>query len=259
MTTTPPFVLLGDNAFHNGAVVNSGLNIVPALCGVKTLLGELRGALDVVHADNNSLDGVADLDNVLDLDAVVGELGRGDEAGILGAEVNADLSAGNRNDSTCYLISIIYSFESFLQHFVKGLFVLKLGFFDFDFVRHFVSYLLNYPRGRGCPCREPDSVSRTESARIKLVQPFDKLDIGAVFRAYLREMHTVCTVLSADDDHRVTFSGKLCGLFLSRERSRTYCIRYFCVCTPFFMISQHSLKLLRVCVVCTTTVIAFVQ
>ncbi len=175
-------VLFGDNAFENGAVVNCGLDVIPHLRRVETLLGELCGTLNVIDSDNNSLDGVADLDNVFDLDAVVGKLGRGDEAGVLGAEIDADLSAGDRNDNASYLISIIYSFESFLQHFVKGFFILKLGFFNFDFVRHFVSYLLNYPRRRRRPCREANDSRRFQSAHVQLVQPFYKLDIAAAFR-----------------------------------------------------------------------------
>ena len=141
-------VLLGDNAFQNGAVLGSGLNVVPALGSVETLLGEHCGAFNVVDSDNDSLNGVANLDGVFDLDAVVGKLGGGNEAGILGTQINADLGAGDCNYGSGYLISIIYCFESLLQHFIEGLFLLHCGFFYFDFVAHFVSYLLNYPRRR---------------------------------------------------------------------------------------------------------------
>ena len=141
-------VLLGDNAFQNGAVLGSGLNVVPALGSVETLLGEHCGAFDVVDSDNDGLNGVANLDGVFDLDAVVGKLGGGNEAGILGAQINADLGTSDCNYNSGYLISIIYCFESLLQHFVEGLFLLHCGFFYFDFVAHFVSYLLNYPRRR---------------------------------------------------------------------------------------------------------------
>ena len=141
-------VLAGDNALEDCAGLGGLFDIVPALCSVKTLLGEHNGAFDIVDSDNNCFNGVADLDNVFDLDAVVSELGSGNEAGILGAEVYADLSTGNSHNMSGYLVSIIYSFESLLQHFVEGLFDLDCGFFNFDFVAHFVSYLLNYPRRR---------------------------------------------------------------------------------------------------------------
>ena len=100
-------VLLGDNTFENGAVVNGFLDLGPHLGSIQTLLGQHSSALNVVDTHNDSLDLVANLHSVLDLDAVIGELGSGDEAGVLCAQVNTDLSAGDCNNSTGYLVSII--------------------------------------------------------------------------------------------------------------------------------------------------------
>ena len=227
-------ILLGDNAFHNGAVVNGLFDFGPHLGCIQALLGQHSGALDIVDAHNHSFDGVAHLDNVLHLDAVVGELGSGDKAGILGAQINTDLSAGDSNYNAGYLISIIYSFESLLQHFVKGLFLLNWGLFDFDFVAHFVSYLLNYPRRCGCSGCESDNIGFFKLVQIQLRGFFNELDIGAILPAYLCQMNAVGTVLPADDHHGITFRGKLCRFLLPRERSKTYCIRYFRICTSFF-------------------------
>ena len=137
---------LGDGAFENAAVFGSFLNVSPALCSVKTLLGEHYGAFNVVHTDNDCLDGVTDFDSVFDLDAVIGKFRGGNEAGILGADVNTDFGVGYGNDGAGYLISIIYSFDAFLQHFVKGfLLYIYCGFINFNFFAHLITYLLNYP------------------------------------------------------------------------------------------------------------------
>ena len=71
---------LGNGAFEELAALDSLFDCVPALCCVKTLLGEHNGAFNVVYANDDSLDGIADLDCVFDLDAVIGELGGGNEA-----------------------------------------------------------------------------------------------------------------------------------------------------------------------------------
>ena len=103
-------VLLGDDAFHDLAVVDGLFDVRPHLGGVQTLLGQHRGALHVVDSNDNSLDGIADLDRILNLDAVVGEFGRGDEAGVLCAQINADLGAGDRYDRAADLVPVIYCF-----------------------------------------------------------------------------------------------------------------------------------------------------
>ena len=227
-------VLFGDNAFENGLVIDSFFNCVPHLGSVKTLLGEHCGAFDIVDSDNNSFDSIADLDSIFDLDAVIGELGSRNEAGILGAQINTDLGAGNSNNNAGYLISIIYSFESLLQHFIEGLFLLNCGFFNFDFVAHFVSYLLNYPRRGGCTGRESHCVSRFQPVHIKGIRPLYKLYARTMLPAYLCKMHTVRAVPAADDNHGVTIRGKPGRLLLTRGRSKAYCIRYFRICTSFF-------------------------
>ena len=92
-------VLLGDGALDNGAGFLRGLDVSPVLDGVHALLGELRRALDIVHADDYGLDRVADMNGVLKLDlAVFGELGGGDECGVFRAEVYADLGRGDRSE-----------------------------------------------------------------------------------------------------------------------------------------------------------------
>ena len=220
-------VFFGDNTLENGTALDGVLDIGPHLGGIQALLGQHRGSFHVVDADDNSLDGIADLDSVFDLDAVVGELGRGDEAGILGTKVNADLSAGNRDHKAGHLISIIYSFQRILQHFVKRHLFFSCGFFNFDLVTHFVSYLLNYPRwGRGAG-GEAHCVCGLKPVQVELTGALDKLNIGAVLRTDLCKMHAVGTVLSADDDHCVTLRSNSRCFFLPRGRSKTYCIRYF--------------------------------
>ena len=227
-------VLLGDNAFENSAIVNGFLDLSPHLGSVQALLGQHSGALNIVDSHNDSLDLVANLHSVLNLDAIISELRSGDEAGVLRAQIDTDLSAGDGNNSAGYLVSIIYSLESFLQHFVEGHFLLNCGFFNFDFVTHFVSYLLNYPRRCGCSGCESDNIGSFEPVRIQFRSALNELDIGTMLPAYLRKMNTVCAMPSADDHHGITFRGKLCRFLLSRERSKTYCIRYFRICTSFF-------------------------
>ena len=120
-------VLLGDNAFDYLAVGLSLLDDLPGLSGVETPLAELRGALDVIDADDNGLDRVADLDGVLNVDsAVVGELSSRDESGILSAEVNTHLGGRDSHNCAGYPVAIIYSFKRILQQFIEALFGRRL-------------------------------------------------------------------------------------------------------------------------------------
>ena len=100
-------VVLGDLAFDDLTALLSLFDGGPVLHGVQTLLGEHRSAFDIVDAHNARLNGVADMQDVFNLDAVVGELAGRDEAGILGADIDTDLGARNGHDRTGYLFSII--------------------------------------------------------------------------------------------------------------------------------------------------------
>ena len=86
-------VLLHDGALDYGALIACVYDVVPVFGGVKTLLGEHNGALDVVDAHNVGFDLIADLDDVIDIDArLVGELVYGDISGLLGSEIYGNLS-----------------------------------------------------------------------------------------------------------------------------------------------------------------------
>ena len=101
-------VLLGDGAFHGDALFPGGLDAVPVLHGIQALLRKLHGALHVVDADNEGLDLLAHLDDVLGLDVgIVGQLGDGDVAGMLGAQIHRDLGSADGGDDTRDLIPII--------------------------------------------------------------------------------------------------------------------------------------------------------
>ena len=95
---------------------------------------------------DNSFDLVADLDNVLNLDGrISGEVLDRDVRGVLGTQINFDLSRTNGHNGTADLVSIIQSFEGLLEKLGK---ILLLCSFNFQFFAHFVVYLLNYPRRR---------------------------------------------------------------------------------------------------------------
>ena len=97
-------VVLGDHAFQDSLVLDG----VPVLHGVQTLLGQGGDTLHVVHAHNIGLDLVAHLHNVLRLHGgVVAQLGDGDVASVLGAQVHVDLGSGDTGDDTSDLISRI--------------------------------------------------------------------------------------------------------------------------------------------------------
>ena len=226
---------LGNGAFEELAALDCFFDHCPALCGIKTLLGEHNGAFNIVNADNNCFDGIADLDSVFDLDAVIGKLGGGNEARILGADIDTDFSAGNSNDIAGYLISIIYSLDGFLQHFVEGhLLLFCRDCISFDFFAHRVTYLLNYPRRRGRSCRDPDGVGAFEPVRIQLTGIFDKLNVRANLAAYHRKVDAVRAVFSAYNDHCIALCRQFCGFFLTHGCCTTYCIKDLKICTSFF-------------------------
>ena len=226
-------VVLGNFALDDLAALLRLFNGSPVLHGIETLLGEHRSALNVVDADNARLNGVADVQDVFDLDAVVGELAGRDEAGILGADIDTDLGARNGHDRTGYLFSIIYRLERCLQHFIK-IFSLRGIFLSQDLVTHLLFYLLNDPCRHGGPGCQADRIRMYERACIKLRCVFNKLHVCARTAADLVEMAAVGAMAAADDDHCIARAGHLRGLCLTCKRSTTYCIKQFCVCTLFF-------------------------
>ena len=268
-------VLLGDNAFDYLAVGLSLLDNLPGLGGVETPLAELRGALDVIDADDNGLDRVADFDGVLNVDsAVVGELSSRDESGILSAEVNTHLGGRDSHNCAGYPVAIIYSFKRILQQFIEALFgrrllggcrffssgcgflrgsglnsrfghgfgLLDCGFrslicrvlLNQDLVAHLIQYLLDYPRRRACPCCDSYGVGFGKRRHVQRLRILYELSVGAALGTQLGKVQAVGAVPAADDNHRVTFRGQPNGLLLPRGRSRTYCIKYFRICTQFF-------------------------
>ena len=226
-------VVLGDLSFNDLAALLRLFNGGPVLHGVQTLLGEHRSAFDIVDAHNARLDAVADVQDIFNLDAVVGELAGRDEAGILGADIDTDLVGRNGHDRTGYLFSIIYRLERCLQHFIK-IFSLHGIFLSQNLVAHLLFYLLNDPCRHGGPGCQADRIRMYERACIKLRCVFNKLHVCTRTAADLVEMAAVCTVAAADNDHCIAVAGHLRGLCLACKRSTTYCIKQFGVCTLFF-------------------------
>ena len=276
-------VLLGDDALDDGAVLLGGLDVGPVLDGVKALLAQLGGALHVVDADHDGLDGVADMDGVLQLGlAVVGELGGGDEGGILRAQVHADLGGGDGHHGSADFVAVIYSLQRILQHLVKGLFLcfFRRGFgrgcfrggclfgggglfnsgaldarglfsrdglgsgrfgrlfyrvlLDQDFIAHLNQYLLDYPLRRRGAGSYAYGVCVPEPRGVELFRLRNELRVGAARCAKLGQVQAVGAVLAANYHHGVALGGQLSRLLLPCGRSRTYCIKYFCVCTHLF-------------------------
>lgn len=211
-TTTPP--LFSSVTVPSTTVPASwrGLDVSPVLDGVHALLGELRRALDIVHADDYGLDRVADMHGVLKLDlAVFGELGGGDECGVFRAEVYADLGRGDSNNNAADLVPVIYGFQRILQHLIEALFGgcrfrlnggcrlfgrlfnrLHRRLFDrgrlrvllnHDLVAHLIQYLLDYPRRRGCSGSHAYGFHVPKDAGVELGGIFHKLRVGASLRA----------------------------------------------------------------------------
>ena len=101
-------VLLGDNALQDSLVLHGLLDVLPDLHGVQTLLGQLGIALDVVDADDVSLDGIAHLDDILGLGVgVVRKLAELDVGCLLGAHIHLHLGGGNGRYDTGDLLSCI--------------------------------------------------------------------------------------------------------------------------------------------------------
>ena len=101
-------VLLGDGAFHDGLLFHSGLDVLPDLDGVQTLLAQLGITLHVVDADDIGLDLVADLDDILGLrSGIIRQFAHLDVSGLLGAHIHLDLGGGDGRDDAGYLLSCI--------------------------------------------------------------------------------------------------------------------------------------------------------
>ena len=101
-------VLLGDLALEGGLVLAGLLDLLPDLHGVQTLLGEHGIALHVVDADDVGLDLVADLDDVLGLDAgISGQLVDGNIARLLAAQIHLNLGGADCGHDSGYLLSCI--------------------------------------------------------------------------------------------------------------------------------------------------------
>ncbi len=101
-------VLLGDETLDGGALLPGLLDVVPALHGVQTLLGQGDDTLLVVDAHDVSLDLLADLDQVLDLHSgIVRQLRHRYVAGVLGPELHIDLSRRDASNNAGDLIPCI--------------------------------------------------------------------------------------------------------------------------------------------------------
>ena len=101
-------VLLRNSALQHGLLLNSGLDILPDLLGVQTLLGQLCIALHIIDADNIGLDLVAHLQNVLGLDiGIVAQLTELDVRILLGTNIHLNLSGSNARYNAGYLLSCI--------------------------------------------------------------------------------------------------------------------------------------------------------
>ena len=84
------------------------LDVVPALHGVKALLGQGDNALLVVDAHDIGFDLVADLYQVLDLySGIIGQLGHRYVTGMLGAKIHIDLRGCNPSDNARNLLPCI--------------------------------------------------------------------------------------------------------------------------------------------------------
>ena len=223
-------VLLGDHTFHHGVLLLGLLDVVPALHAVQTLLGEGDHALLIVDAHDIGLDLIAHFDQVLHLGGgVVGQLGHGYVAGVLGAQIHIDLGGGDASYDTGDLLSCMQSFDRFLQHFSKGFLDLKL-----DLVAHFVIDLLYNPPGRGCARGDSDRSLPVQGGRFQLLRILDPEDCGTQCTAQLIELTGVRAFSVTDDHHNIALSSQCLGGFLPFTRSTTYCIKNFEICTLFF-------------------------
>ena len=113
-------VVLGDEALHNGLVLPGGLDLLPALVDVQAALGQLDHAVPVADLDHDGLDLIAHLHNLLRPDSgVVAQLGQGNVARVLDAQLNLDFGGRDGHNGAGNLISIIQSFERLLQHLLE--------------------------------------------------------------------------------------------------------------------------------------------
>ena len=113
-------VVLGDEALHHGLVLPGGLDFLPALVDVQAALGQLDHAVPVADLHDDGLDLVAHLHDVLDLHGgIVAQLGQGNVAGVLDAQLHLDFGGRDGHNGAGNLISIIQSFERLLQHLLE--------------------------------------------------------------------------------------------------------------------------------------------
>ena len=122
-------VLFRHYAFQNSIAVNGFFHFDPGLGGVETAFGKHDRPFHIIDTDNNRFNRVTDLHGVFNLDASVGKLRCRDKAGILGAQIDADLCSGDGNDSTADLFSVIYILQALLQHLIEAGFLIR-GFFS---------------------------------------------------------------------------------------------------------------------------------
>ena len=203
-------VVLGDDALHDSLLFLGGLHVLPALDHVKALLGQGDNTLLVIDADHKGLDLVPYLDQIFHLGGgVISQLGYGNVAGVLGAQIHIDLSRRDPSDNASYLIPRIQSFDRSLQHVSEGFLDLH------DFVAHFVTDLLYYPRRRGCARSDTDSLCPPQRRQLQVIYPLDQLDRWTDFPAELRQLPGIGALAVADDHHRAALGGQLDGLFLA--------------------------------------------
>ena len=113
-------VVLGDKALDHGLVLPGGLDLLPALVDVQAALGQLDHAVPVADLHDDGLDLIAHLHKVLHLyGGVVAQLGEGNVARVLDAQLHLDFGGRDGHNGAGNLISIIQNFERLLQHLLE--------------------------------------------------------------------------------------------------------------------------------------------
>ena len=92
-------VFFRDDSIYHSLLFAPGSHIIPYLHTVQLLLGQLAGALLIVHTNNEHLDLIANLQDILGLNGgICADFIIRDVAGVLGAQIDLDFGGAN----TCY-------------------------------------------------------------------------------------------------------------------------------------------------------------
>ena len=131
---------VGNNACKNSVLLLCSHDLLKAHGSVNALLGQGNDALLIVGLEHDKIDYIAHLDDILGLCAgVVAEFRCGDDALLLGSEVNIDFVAVYTQNSALHSLSYMYR----LQRRFQCLLEVKLLFIVDDFT-HGPYYLLDY-------------------------------------------------------------------------------------------------------------------